>query len=309
MLRSQIDTEIGTEEYDLMVDQDHFEKVWAVINTRLNDYVPQYLDEFNHNFAALKIKNIINNHEELKKKYIDIFTPELMEEYEEDLDGFKGSILSKKCQVILRTLNSKSEALADWKRNYIRTPAQKLYDTFYNMIQYAEEYNMQGEDVIDSMNSIEDIGFSNMQDNACYLQAVIGTGILSTVLNAIYPRVFPNSFKIGMFALFVLSDKGPIDMKSESSEFIMVKDDIVSKTGTIETEHNYFYPYETFGLYSLRIYRVLDQSMLDNFNIKFPDDYRYALTNDFYAYVTEKNRQDIQTLLGNDDILKYGYSV
>ena len=48
-----------------------------------------------------------------------------------------------------------------------------------------------------------------------------------------------------------------IDMPSDSSEFCMVKDEVHSRTGTIEVEHNYFYPYQTFGLYTIRIFRFL----------------------------------------------------
>lgn len=71
----------------------------------------------------------------------------------------------------------------------------------------------------------------------------------------------------------------------------------------------YYYPYETFGLYSLRIHRKLDEALNSEYSIKFPVDYRYVLTNDFYQFVFEANKHYIQTLLGNDDLLKFGYSV
>lgn len=165
------------------------------------------------------------------------------------------------------------------------------------------------EEVLENIDSIEDNELAQMAEDACYLQGVIGTGILSTVLNFIYPRLFPGHIKIGMFALYILSGKKPIDMRSDSPEFLMIKDDIRSKTGTIETEHNYYYPYETFGLYSLRIHRKLDEALNSEYSIKFPVDYRYVLTNDFYQFVFEANKHYIQTLLGNDDLLKFGYSV
>jgi hypothetical protein len=310
-----MDSEISDKEFELMVDQEHFERVWEIINTNINDYVVSYLDEIiqsNENSLkpqatlSLYIKNIINEHCKVQDKYSAIFDPELMEEYEEDVDGFKGSILKHQCQVIQRTLNSRSEALKDWKIAFKLATPQQLYDTFYNMISFAEDYDADiREEELKDIDTIEAIKFAQMSEDACYLIGVIGTGILSTILNAIYPRIFPGRFKIGMFALYMISGKKPIDMGSNSSEFLMVKDTIKSKTGTIEQEHNYYFPYETFALYSLRIYRFLDQIIYKKYNIKFPDDYRYVLVNDFYEYMINSNKTIIQTLLGNDDKYKF----
>lgn len=318
MIHSMMDNDIWNEELELMVDQVHFEKVWGYVRSELTNYINSYLDKIVHGNLSIKptanlslyIKQLINAHIKVQDKYIGIFDPDVMEEYEDDIDGFKGSVLSKQCPVIQRTLNSKSEALKDWKIAYKMAHPRQLYDTFYNMISFAKDYNDEiSEDVLKKIDTIEDTKFTQMEEDACYLLGVIGTGILSTVLNAIYPRLFPGQFKIGMFALYILSGKNPIDVRSGSSEFLMVKDDIRSKTGTIETEHNYYYKYEAFALYSLRIYRMLDKEISDRYKVKFPDEYRYVLTNDFYQHVFEVNKQYIQTLLGNDDLLKFGYSI
>lgn len=318
MIHSYMDNEIWEEEFELMVDQDHFDRMWSSVCSKLPQYITSYLDYFSRTNPSFKpeanislyINQLINEHKKTKDKYWSIFKQNLMDDYQEDVDGFKGDVLSKRCMVIQRTLNSKTEALKDWKIAYKLAKSQELYDTFYNMFSFAADYdNDMSEDEIENIATIEEIGLSQMREDACYLQGVIGTGIVSTVLNAMYPRLFPGQFKIGMFALFMLSDKKTTDMESDTSEFLMVKDDIQSKTGIIETEHNYYYPYETFGLYSLNIYRMLDEELDKRFNVKFPDDYRYVLTNDFYQYVVELHKEDIKTLLGNDDILKYPHAV
>lgn len=312
MIHSMTDNEIGKEEFELMVDQDHFEKVWDKIVSGTPDYFVSYLEAISQSNPSMKpaanisfrYKQIIADHDKSSKKYIELFDPDLMEEYEEDVDGFKGTILRHQCPVIQKTLSSKAEALKDWKIQFRLAKPQELFDTFYNMISFAEEYDDNiSEEELEDINTIEDIGFAQMVEDACYFTGVVGPGILSTVLNSIYPRIFPGKFKIGMFALFLLSGIKPIDMRSDSSEFLMVKDDIHSKTGIYETEHNYFYPYETFGLYASRIYRVLDELIFKQYEVKFPDEYRYVLTNDFYEYVFDVNKDAIITGSVNSFVL------
>jgi len=95
-------------------------------------------------------------------------------------------------------------------------------------------------------------------------------------------------------------------MPSETSEFLMVKDLTYTKTNIIEAAHNYFYPFETFGLYTLRIYRVIEEEIKKRFEMQYPTDYRFLITNDFYDFVTMLNKEAITNLTGNDDILKFG---
>lgn len=148
-----------------------------------------------------------------------------------------------------------------------------------------------------------------MENGACYLNGVIGYGILSNILNHMYPRVFPGNYKAGIYSLHFLTGdykKEGIDMPSETSEFLMVKDLTYTKTNIIEAEHNYFYPFETFGLYTLRIYRVIEEEIKKRFEMQYPTDYRFLITNDFYDFVTMLNKEAITNLTGNDDILKFG---
>lgn len=316
MISSQIDSSIGEIEFELLSDQEHMEEVWAVMQPRLEEYVNDYLEGISHykdlatpgdSFLAL-LAEMIRKNDKVQDRYFEIFDMELMEdEYSEDTEGFKAVTLKKECDIIRKTLQSKSEALGEWKKKFHGCKSQQLYDTFYNMLTFAVEYDEEmDEDTLAEVDTIEEIGFAQMSEDACYQSGVLGFGIVSNILNHMYPRAFPGNYKAGIYSLHFLTGLGKgVNMPSESSEFLMVKDDVYSKTGIIESEHNYYFPYETFGLYTLRIFRFLEKKIKARFHKEFPSDYRYLLTNDFYDYVTSIHRSDISTLCGNDDLLKF----
>lgn len=314
MKHSLIDEEIGIKEFELIECQDHFEEVWFVMESRVKQYITEYLDIIarNSNTSSKQasyesyIKKLIDQNEKANQKHHEVLDMELMDEdYDSDIDGFKNEILKKKVEVIKGALNSPSKAMNEWKSKFKRAKAQDLYDTFYNILYFGKEYNDDmTESLLSSINTIEETQLDDLRYDECYLRGVIGNGIIANVLNKMYPRVFPGNYKSGVFALYFLSGKN-IVMPSETSEFIMVKDDYKSKTGVIEADHNYFYSLGTFGLYTLRIYRVLVEMIETRFNMSFPEDYRFLLTNEFYNYVTMVHEADIQTLTGNDDVLKF----
>ena len=292
MIRSMIDSNVGKIEFELLSDQEQMEAVWRVMQPKLERYANEYLEGVSHyqdlrtpgdSFSAF-LNEMIKKNDKLHDKYFQIFDMDLMEEeYSEDTEGFKAVTLKKDCDVFRKTLQSKSESLTEWKRKFYGCKSQQIYDTFYNMMSFAQDYDSDmDEAALADVDTIEDIGFAQMSEDACYQSGVLGFGIVSNILNHMYPRTFPGNYKAGVYSLHFLTGCGKgVNMPSDSSEFLMVKDDSYSKTGIIETEHNYYFPYETFGMYTLRIYRLLEKKIFTRFQKEFPTDYRYLLTNDF----------------------------
>ena len=254
MISSQIDSSVGQREFELLSDQEHMEEVWKVMQPRLEQYANDYLEGVSHyknlpspgdSFSAL-LAEMINKNDKLHDKYFEIFDMALMEEeYSEDTEGFKAVTLKKDCDVIRKALQSTSEAMGEWKKKFYGCKSQQLYDTFYNMMDFAVEYDEEmDEEALADVNTIEDIGFAQMSEDACYQSGVLGFGIVSNILNHMYPRAFPGNYKAGVYSLHFLTGKGKgVNMPSGSSEFLMVKDDFYSQTGVIETEHNYYFPF------------------------------------------------------------------
>lgn len=316
MQQSYLDTNIGDKEFDMLRNQEHVDEVWAVMKPIVEKYVDGYLDGIarykdgsspQDNLSTF-LQELISKNDKLHDKYHEVFDMDVMEgEYAEDTEGFKSAVLKTDVDVIRKTLQSKSEALKEWKQKFFAAKSQSLYDTFYNMISFAADYEQDmDEDAMNALDKVEDCGLAEMEEDACYKSGVLGYGIVSNILNHMYPRTFPGTYKAGVWSLYFLSDgTKQIKMPSGTSEFGMVKDETWSKTGIYEMEHNYFFPYEVFCIYTLRIYRVLVDKIAERFGKEYPSDYRFLLTNSFYEYVTSENKANIATLAGNDDVLKF----
>ena len=138
MQQSYLGTDVGRAEFKLIADQDHFEQVWKVMEPIVRRYAEGFVDgaskykevgSSQSSYSAF-IQNLIAENDRLHDKYHDLFDLTLMEEeYAEDTEGFKSTILRKECDVIRKTLQSKTEALNEWKSKFYSCKSQKLYDS------------------------------------------------------------------------------------------------------------------------------------------------------------------------------------
>ena len=325
MILSKIDDECRPE-FDIIRTSDHIETVWNKTLEKLPEYMEQYFQSMlesdgvtklqakfghktNNNPAKIILDHlaaVIKNYDEEKEPYDRFFDRESLEEYEEDPALFKTN-LSKLCPVIRGALNSKSLAMKEWKDAYKRSKGQDLFDVTANLLRFADNYHSdQGDAHIEAANTWEDLDFSDVETEGYGLLGVIGTGIKATFLYYCYPAIFPGNFQRGVFSLYFLTQMEVFRLPSNSSQFVMVKDDYATANKNFKTEYNYFFPYPVYALYCVKIYREL-KDFFEKKGLALADPYRFVHTGDFFNFVTKIHAADIQTLHGADEIEeKYG---
>jgi hypothetical protein len=241
-----------------------------------------------------KFKNIIEeaseDFEKDREKYITIFDHEALEEYEDDPQYFKSTVLKKECPIIHHTLFSSAKELEKYKRDFNISDSNELLTVVSNLCNFAEEYynNFYDEDTYDQISCYEDLNVSDLDTEDYIVYGVIGGGIKSHVLYKVYPALFPNRSRDAIWALWYLSDKKTFDCKQDS-EFLMID---VDKS---ITQQNYFYPYELFTFYAHQIYQLLKQQANEK-NVYLGPENRYIIVNAFLSFVAEQHEEEISFL-------------
>lgn len=242
------------------------------------------------------------------KIYRNFFDDENIEEYQEidDPKVFKKD-LRKECPIIRKTLNSKMEELQEWKQDFAYANAKEMLETFMNFIDYAREYShdinesdyLQFSDIKDFQGLHE---FS--QDPDLGMQNVIGAGIKTTVLYHLDARFFNKSVRRNLYGLYFLTEQLHMRMPSATSEFTIIDDTKTYKEGrnskrNYTIEHNYWYPYDLFMLYSKHVYDLL-KNKLQQYEISLEPELRYVYVTMFLELVTNEHKEAVKTMMGGD---------
>lgn len=241
-----------------------------------------------------KFKNIIieasENFEKDREKYIAIFDQEALEEYEDDPQYFKSTVLKKECPIIHHTLFSTAKELDKYKRDFNISDSNELLTVVSNLFNFAEDYydNFYEEKAYDKIDCHEGLEISDLDTDDYTVYGVIGGGIKSHMLYKVYPAVFPNRSRDAIWALWYLTDKKTFDCKQDS-EFLMIDVD------KCITQQNYFYPYELFTFYAHQIYQMLKQKSDEN-NVYLDSENRYIIVDAFLTFVAAQHEDEISFL-------------
>ncbi|KUK65763.1 MAG: hypothetical protein XD84_0199 [Desulfotomaculum sp. 46_80] len=241
-----------------------------------------------------KFKNIIieasENFEKDREKYIAIFDQEALEEYEDDPQYFKSTVLKKECPIIHHTLFSTAKELDKYKRDFNISDSNELLTVVSNLFNFAEDYydNFYEEKAYDKIDCHEGLEISDLDTDDYTVYGVIGGGIKSHMLYKVYPAVFPNRSRDAIWALWYLTDKKTFDCKQDS-EFLMIDVD------KCITQQNYFYPYELFTFYAHQIYQMLKQKSDEN-NVYLDPENRYIIVDAFLTFVAAQHEDEISFL-------------
>lgn len=300
-------------------EQKHIEKVLDIIKTKFpeyfNDFImleagygvsEQDIQKIAEKLGVQKVKskknidipkkfkNIIaeasQEFEKDREKYIAIFDQEALEEYEDDPQYFKSTVLKKECPIIHHTLFSTAKELDKYKRDFNISDSNELLTVVSNLFNFAEDYydNFYEEKAYDKIDCHEGLEISDLDTDDYTVYGVIGGGIKSHMLYKVYPAVFPNRSRDAIWALWYLTDKKTFDCKQDS-EFLMIDVD------KCITQQNYFYPYELFTFYAHQIYQMLKQKSDEN-NVYLDPENRYIIVDAFLTFVAAQHEDEISFL-------------
>lgn len=244
---------------------------------------------------AKKFKNIIveslDDFEKDREKYVAIFDEEALEEYEDDPQYFKSTVLKNECPIIHSTIhNKRAKELDKYRYEFNISDSNELLTVVSNLYNFAEEYynNFYDEDTYDDIDNYKDLQISDLDTEDYTVYGVIGGGIKSHMLYKVYPSVFPNRSRDAIWALWYLSDKKTFECKQDS-EFLMID---VEKS---VTQQNYFYPYELFTFYGHQIFQMLKQEADEN-NVYLDPENRYIIVDAFLTFIAEQHDEEISFL-------------
>jgi len=317
---------------EICYEKDHIQKVLGEIKANIPDYFEKYVstdaghsaddeklaqlaEKFGSSPKRNKkkvnkeevlnriVKEARNSFESDREDYQVHLHPEALEEYGEDVNSFKNTILKNQIPIIRKTLqNRAAKELDKYRAAFNHALPGELFETVNNIVNHAEKLRHEWYDnaKFERITSHKELDYHTFDHEDYTAFGVIGGGIKTQFLFKLYPEMFPSRSRDSIWALWYLSDKKHFGCK-EDSQFLMIN----QNEGT--TQQNYFYPYGLFAFYALELYREL-RSMFKVLGVGISEYERFIIVEDFLSFVARQHQKEIDVLKQKSDNLHYDYS-
>ena len=307
-------------EYDLVREPDHVANVWAAVRRAL----PKYWDKFVEDqwrelpFARLAMKfggdateeevavitkvfqGAIDSYEKDARKYRTFFDLEAIEEFYDDPNAFKDG-LARDVPVIANTLRQRRAELKKWQVHFGGARPGDLLDVFAHVLTFRAEWSeSHSTAAYAEYDSPDDFGLRSLDDDdTMKLVNVVGMGIKSITLFHLDPERLPPRGSAGLYGLYFLSGCDHFHLPSESSEFLMINDVQPASDGSLVMDQNYWYPYDVFSLYALRVYRWIE-ARAKTTGLGIDRRLRYVYVERFFNAVCDQHTADLKTMRAHE---------
>lgn len=308
-------------EFDKIHGEGHISVVWSAIEEALQDHWDRFLerekaktpsqklaphfrviaDQSSPGLAAVmsSFATAVEKYEKSAEKYRSVFDPEAMDEYRDDPNSFKQS-LAKEIPVIAGTLNQRRPELQDWQRHFRSAKGKDLLGVFSNLMDFRDEWlDKHPEEQYRDYDRVEEFGLESFENDEFTLANVIGGGIKSIVLFNLGADRLPQRGRMDLYGLYFLSGMKSFGLASDSSEFLMINDHEAASNGSFIMEHNFWYPYNLYSLYVLKIYRWLEKTVGD-LGGKLDPHVRYVYVTHFLNEVCSDYSEHMKVMRAHD---------
>ena len=317
MIRS---TNQDLHEYELLCRPDHVAKVWKIIELAIPKYWELFVKEAQQITPAAKLaakfggdvslregavvskvfENSIDGYEKEAAKYRAFFDADSMEEFYDDPNSFKQG-LTRDVPVIANTLRQRRAELKDWQLHFRSARPKDLLEVLTNVLDFRAEWSeAHSPSEYAKYDSPEAFELDPLDDDKTMNMAnVIGMGIKSIILHHLDPERLPPRGRSGLYGLYFLSGRDHFGLPSKSSEFLMINDVNPASDGSLVMDQNYWYPYGTFSLYALRVFRWIEQRAKQA-HFTVDPKLRYVYVDRFFESVCAQHTGDLKTMRAHE---------
>lgn len=244
----------------------------------------------------------LSSYEKERKPYQEILELDSLEEYKQDVNSFKNTILKNQMPIIRKTLqNKQAKELDKYRAAFNAAQPGHLFEVTSNIIKLANKWRNEWYNVkeFEKIDTCDELGYYDLDEEVYSAYGVIGGGIKSHFIYKLFPEMYPNRGREAVWALYYLSNKKNFGCK-EDSQFLMINID----EGT--TQQNYFYPYGLFSFYALRIFKKLKELYAIQ-GISLPIEHRFVIVDGFLSFVARTHQNEIDILKQNSKNYHYDY--
>ena len=307
-------------EYDLVREPDHIAKVWAAVERALPEYWDQFVKNGRQETPAARLaakfggdaiqkeaavmarvfEKVIESYEKEATKYRTFFDPDAMDEFYDDPNAFKHG-LSRDVPVIANTLRQRHAELKKWQMYFGSARPNDLLGVFSAVLDFCVEWSKSHSTAqYDKYDSPNDFGLNPLDvDERMSMVNVVGMGIKSIMLFHLDPERLPPRGRYGLYGLYFLSGRDHFRLPSESSEFLMINDVHPASDGSLVMDQNYWYPYDVFSLYALRVYRWIE-ARAKTAGFVIDRRIRYVYVERLFNAVCDQHAADLKTMRAHE---------
>lgn len=280
---------------DRLYQPSHIQEVLADMAENFTKYFSQFAPDKIH--LAQHFQQAIENFEKERPSYEKLLDRATLEEYEFVPGPFRNT-LKNECPIIRRCLNSPAKVMDAYRHSFYQTKGDAMLRVVINLSEYITRSKLaiKEYEYINAKHPA-DLGISELDTDDYSTGGVIGGGIRSTFLYNARPHIFPNRSQFAIWAYYFLTHQKSYGFEDDS-EFLMIYPDGKG------TQQNYFYPYDLFTFYAIRLYALIEEGCKE-LAYSLHDRYRFVYVDTFLDFISEANIDYINALKPQNELFDY----